>query len=327
MLALDTDSGHRYSPSAPTPLLAGASLPPCRVMVVDDDEWMRVYLAAILKSASYEVDVADSGKEALQHMRHGVYDILLTDCMMPEMDGLTLCQRVRTEFADNSPYILMFTVRDAREDRYAGLKSGADEYILKRTPRSELLAKVNVGRRIQNGLRAIASNDTAGQSRQSFDPLTGAHDLDHFSQQMPQEIRGARQGSRALSVLSCRILGLENITRQYGYASADEIRRAFVASVRSHLRNGPEWIARVGEDRFITVLPCTRFKAAERLARKLHRRFAGLPVTTTAGSIRCSVQIDVTACEPKADHAASRAGGLTRPLFPATRANPSRCSG
>jgi diguanylate cyclase (GGDEF)-like protein len=281
-------------------------------MVVDDDEWMRVYLASILKSASYDVEVVDSGKEALQLMRHGVYDILLTDCMMPEMDGLTLCQRVRTEFADNSPYILMFTVRDGREDRYAGLMSGADEYILKRTPRSELLAKVNVGRRIQNGLRAIAKDDTAGQDRPTFDPLTDAHDLAYFSQQMPQEMRGAARGSRALSVLSCRIVGLENITRQYGTALADEMRRAFVTAVQGHLRNGRDWISRVGEDRFITVLPCTRFKAAERLARKLHRRFAGLRVTTTAGSMRCSVQIDVTACEPKEDNALSRAAGLVQ---------------
>lgn len=312
MLALDNGSAPRYAEGDRlSPPLPDSGAPPCRVIVVDDDEWIRVYLASVLKSASYEVEVVGSGKEALQRMRHGGFDILLTDCMMPEMDGLALCERVRSEFADNSPYILMFTVRDAHEDRYAGLKSGADDYILKRTPRNELLAKVNVGRRIKNGLRVIAMSDLASQRRQSFDPLTDAHDLAYFSRQMPREIRRSQATHRALSVISCRMEGLENLTRQYGYALADEIRRAFVTAVRGRLHNGRDWIARVGDDCFIAVLPGTRFKGAERVARKLHRRFAAMRLSTAAGSIQCIVRIDVTACEPTEN---AMPTGAVRPL-------------
>jgi diguanylate cyclase (GGDEF)-like protein len=309
MLALDTDSGARIGEAATqTSCTVIPLVPYCRVMVVDDDDWMLVYVAHVLKSASYDVEVVDSGREALRRLRHGVYDILLTDCVMPEMDGLALCRRVRVEFADNCPYILMFSVREGIEARSAGLESGADEFIAKRTPRSELLAKVNVGRHIRSGLRAIAHDDAAGQGRQSFDPTTGAHDLAYFAQQMPQEIRIAQQTQRALSVLGCRTHGLENLTRQYGYALADEIRRAFVAAVCARLCNGREWIARVGDERFIVVLPGTRFNIAERLARKLQQHFSAVPVITTAGSIRCPVRIDVTAIEPK-QNAASRPGG------------------
>jgi len=142
MLALQADSRLRHPdrPALP-PSLANAT-PQCRLMVVDDDEWMRFYLASILRSAGYEVDVVDSAKEALRLLRAGSYDILLTDCMMPGMDGLALCQQVRTEFLGESPFIVMFTVKDTREDRDAGLESGADEYIIKGASAREVLAKL-----------------------------------------------------------------------------------------------------------------------------------------------------------------------------------------
>jgi DNA-binding response OmpR family regulator len=115
-------------------------------LVVDDDEWMRLYLASILRSARYEVDVVDSAEAALRLLRVGSYDILLTDYLMPGMDGRALCQRVRGEFADDAPYIVMLTVKHTGADRDAGLSSGADEYIVKGSPTSEILAKLHGGR-------------------------------------------------------------------------------------------------------------------------------------------------------------------------------------
>jgi CheY-like chemotaxis protein len=146
MLALQDNSRQRAKGSAARPPHLAGAKPPRRLMLVDDDEWMRFYLASILRSASYEVDVADSGENALRLLRKGRYDILLTDCLMPGMDGLALCQRVRDEFPDDSPYIVMLTVKDTRADRDAGLKSGADEYLIKGAPTSEFLATLNGGR-------------------------------------------------------------------------------------------------------------------------------------------------------------------------------------
>lgn len=297
MLALQANPQGRFPDNtAPTPGLAGA-LPPCRLLVVDDDEWMRVYLAFILRSAGYQVDAVDSGREALRLLHAGPYDILLTDCRMPGMDGLKLCQRVHEEFPKSSPFIAMFTVKDSREDRYAGLRSGADEYIVKGCPNSEVLAKLDLARRIRLGRRALDHGDFPTFPIRFVDPLTDAHDSHYFVQQMAKEIERAQRRQRALSVLSCRIERLEQIARLYGHAAADEALRAFADDARECLRAGQSWFARIGEDRFVLVLPRTRFTGAERLARKLRRRFAAVPVITAVGSIRCTVTIDVTACE------------------------------
>jgi diguanylate cyclase (GGDEF)-like protein len=297
MLALQQNTRLRPPDNTATTAPLKGDLPPCRLMVVDDDEWMRVYLASILGSASYEVDVVDSGREALRLLHAGSYDILLTDCQMPGMDGFTLCQRVHEEFPDSAPFIAMFTVKDSREDRYAGLKSGADEYIIKGAPKSEMLAKLDAARRNRLGHGPLTHRDVQNQPIEFIDPLTNAHNSQYFVRHIAKEIERAQRRQRALAVLSCRIEGLEQMARSYGNAAADDALRAFAHDTRQCLRGGPSWFARIGQDRFFLVLPRTRSKGAERLARKLRRRFASVPVLTAGGSIRCTVHIDVTACE------------------------------
>jgi diguanylate cyclase (GGDEF)-like protein len=266
-------------------------------MVVDDDEWMRVYLASVFRSANYEVDVVDSGRDALRLLRSGSYEILVTDCQMPGMDGLTLCQRVRVEFSDSSPYILMFTVKDTVVDRSAALKSGANEYIIKGAPRSEVLAKLDEGRRIFLSRQAPARCDVATRNTELIDPLTSSHNVKYFARQIAREIQLAYRRQAALSVLSCRLERLEHIALLYGRAAADEALLAFAEDIRRCLRPGQDWFARIGDDRFVVVLPRTLLEGAERMARKLRRRVAAVSVITTGCSIRCKVDIDVTAGE------------------------------
>jgi diguanylate cyclase (GGDEF)-like protein len=268
-------------------------------LVVDDDEWMRTYLRFLLKAANYEVEVAASGNEAMQLLRAELYDILLTDCQMPDMDGVTLCKRVRSEYP--TMYILILTIKDTREDRYAGLMAGADEYIIKGDPNSEVITKMNVGRRIRLTDLALAQHDVPVLESGLVDPLTNAPNAKYFDVQMAEEIRRAKRGHRALSVLGCRIVRLRQIADRYGQHAADEALREFANKTRQCLRHGQDWFARIDEDRFIVILPSTRFQRAVRVARKLRRGFAAVRITGAAQEERCAVKIDVTACESPFD--------------------------
>jgi len=79
----------------------------------------------------------------------------------------------------------------------------------------------------------------------------------------------------------------------------DEALRAFVADSRNCIRKNIDWLARVGADRFVIVLPETRFKGAARVARQLRQIYAAIPVFTPLGPIGFTVSIAVTSCEPK----------------------------
>ena len=129
----------------PTPATASG---PCRVLVADDDEPTRRALTQLLTGWGYEVLSAADGEAAWEAL-HGanVPRLALLDWVMPKLDGLDVCRRVRKEIAE-PPYLILLTGRRAREDIVAGLDAGADEYLPKPIDPEELRARVRAGRRL-----------------------------------------------------------------------------------------------------------------------------------------------------------------------------------
>jgi DNA-binding response OmpR family regulator len=100
-----------------------------RILIVEDEIKMAKYLKSALEEESYAVDLAHTGKEALQWIGVTSYDVLVLDLMIPEIDGMEVCKTLRKE--GNSVPIIMVTARDAIDDRVLGLNTGADDYLIK----------------------------------------------------------------------------------------------------------------------------------------------------------------------------------------------------
>jgi DNA-binding response OmpR family regulator len=111
-----------------------------RILIVEDEIKMAKYLKSALEEESYAVDLALTGKEALQWIGVTSYDVLVLDLMIPEIDGMEVCKTLRKE--GNSVPIIMVTARDAIDDRVLGLNTGADDYLIKPFDLSELLARL-----------------------------------------------------------------------------------------------------------------------------------------------------------------------------------------
>jgi two-component system response regulator MprA len=111
-----------------------------RVLVIDDDRAVRDALRRAFTLEGYEVHVADGGLEGLQRLEDTRPDVIVLDVMMPDVDGLEVCRRLRTA-GDRTP-ILMLTARDAVSDRIDGLDAGADDYLVKPFDIGELGARV-----------------------------------------------------------------------------------------------------------------------------------------------------------------------------------------
>jgi two-component system, OmpR family, response regulator MprA len=111
-----------------------------RVLVIDDDRAVRDALRRALVLAGYDVHVAQNGLEGIQRVAETRPDVVVLDVMMPELDGLEACRRLRA-LGDRTP-ILMLTARDAVEDRIDGLDAGADDYLVKPFDVGELSARV-----------------------------------------------------------------------------------------------------------------------------------------------------------------------------------------
>jgi two-component system response regulator MprA len=111
-----------------------------RILVVDDEPAVREALERILRLDGFEVALASDGREAVRSQAAAPADAVLLDVLMPGLDGLEVCRRMR-DTGDRTP-VLMLTARDKVGDRVAGLEAGADDYLPKPFALEELLARV-----------------------------------------------------------------------------------------------------------------------------------------------------------------------------------------
>lgn len=111
-----------------------------RVLIVEDEKRMASFIQRGLKEEGYAVDIAEDGEKGWEYASVNEYDVIILDWMLPKMDGLALCAKIR-ESGSRVP-VLMLTVRDTVEDKIKGLDQGADDYLTKPFAFDELLARL-----------------------------------------------------------------------------------------------------------------------------------------------------------------------------------------
>ena len=113
-----------------------------KILVVEDEKDLNRVITKHLKKNNYSVDSCFDGEEALDYISHGEYDLIITDIMMPKIDGYGFIKQLRND--KNSTPIIMLTAKDSLDDKILGLDSGADDYIVKPFEFDELLARIRV---------------------------------------------------------------------------------------------------------------------------------------------------------------------------------------
>jgi len=119
-----------------------------QLLVVEDDLVTGALLKKVLTKEGYQVSHKTNGSDALEAVQSSTYRIILTDWMMPEMDGPTLCHHIRQLGLPHYIYIILLTAKDTKKDAVTGLESGADDYIIKPFDNHELMARIRAGRRL-----------------------------------------------------------------------------------------------------------------------------------------------------------------------------------
>jgi DNA-binding response OmpR family regulator len=119
-----------------------------RILIADDDRMSTLMLSRSLEQWGFEAIVANDGAAAWDHIAGDQPPALaILDWMMPGIDGIELCRRIRTTPPRSPVYVILLTARTSREDLIAGLEAGADDYLTKPFDPDELRARIHVGRR------------------------------------------------------------------------------------------------------------------------------------------------------------------------------------
>jgi two-component system response regulator MprA len=164
-----------------------------KILVVDDERAVRESLRRALELEGYRVELAEDGEEALQRLGTAPADAAILDVLMPGIDGLEVCRRLRAD--GNAVPVLMLTARAEVDSRVAGLDAGADDYLPKPFALAELLA------RLRALLRRAGNDDAAG-------------DVLHFSDlELDLGTREVRRGVRAIDLTRTEFALLELFLR------------------------------------------------------------------------------------------------------------------
>ncbi|MEW6060522.1 MAG: response regulator [Bacteroidota bacterium] len=119
-----------------------------KILIVDDDPYIRSFLQKRLGALGYQVLLADNGETAFQIAKQERPHLIVSDLMMPKMDGKELCERIKKDENLKYTYIILLTARDSAEEKIEGMERGADDFMTKPFNDKELFARIQVGLRI-----------------------------------------------------------------------------------------------------------------------------------------------------------------------------------
>src|SRR5258706_8075342 len=201
------------------------------ILLVEDERTIAAYVKRGLEEQGYAVDIAHTGREALDWSDSGSFDLIVLDIMLPEVGGIAVCRELRAR-GDRTP-ILMLTARDAVDDRVAGLAAGADDYLVKPFALRELLARV----------QALLRRSRIGRDVLGYADLT----LDVSARRLSRGDREITLTRTEFGLLELLLRNAEQVISYdvirervwgYGEAPASNALQVFVGFLRRKLEDG-----------------------------------------------------------------------------------------
>ena len=271
-----------------------------KILCVEDSPTQAAAIKNILAQHGYEVEVAADGYHSLALAREMKPDLVVLDIMLPDIDGYSVCRKLRSQFITYIP-VLMLSARQEVEDRLDGLEVGADDYLPKPFDSRELLARVRSLlriKRLNNDLEARlnAAQESFNVWRQVAvtDHLTGLYNRHYLQKMLQDEVQVAARYGTQLSCLMVDIDHFRDFNNHYGHLVGDEVLKGLAATLGRGLRKA-DVIARYGGEEFVLLMPMTDLAAATLTARRLCREVAGNPLASEAGSLRVTISLGVAA--------------------------------
>jgi two-component system, cell cycle response regulator len=235
---------------------------PLTVLVIEDHVDQRELLAVVLQREGYRVITAENGIDALEKLPHANVQIVLSDIMMPRLDGFELIRKIRSDSALKNIYLILITARIQEGDRVRGLDLGADDYITKPFSFSELLARVRVGSRVVQYQQHL-------EHQTHIDSLTGLFNRRAFEKKICEEFERAQRYRHPISVLILDIDDFKHVNDTYGHHGGDAALIKIAETLKEKTRRS-DFSARFGGEEFVLVLPETDHESALQAASKIH---------------------------------------------------------
>jgi len=246
-----------------------------RVLVAEDQATSRLFLSRLLDHLGHEVTAAFDGDEAWRIASTNRFPVIISDWVMPGLDGPELCRRIRGQEGKPYTYLILLTSKHSKEDRLEGLRAGADDFLIKPPDAEELAVRLEIARRILAVQDELERRNALLAELAHSDELTGVKNRRWFREALDVQFEASRRRG-PLSLVILDVDRFKSFNDTFGHPAGDEVLKAVAASLRDGVRQSDE-VARIGGEEFAILLPETGADVARDLAERLRAGIAGRP--------------------------------------------------
>ena len=273
------------------PALGRTSSPIDTILIAEDDPISRRILQSWLQKWNYHVIALENGIDAWSALqREDSPPMAILDWMMPGLDGIEVCRRIRSRQRGAYKYVLLLSAKESKHDVVTGLEAGADDYLTKPFDVNELRARVRAGKRILELQGELVKAHTELQFEAAHDHLTGLWNRGAIMDLLQRETQRTVRIGEPLGVMMADIDHFKRINDSYGHQTGDAVLREVAQRLLQSVRNY-DYVGRYGGEEFLIVLtacvPSDLIVTAERM--RIH--VSEKPVDTEAGSIPVTISI------------------------------------
>jgi diguanylate cyclase (GGDEF)-like protein len=264
-----------------------------RILIAEDDPVSRRVLETLLKKWGHEIVVANDGLEAVRLLEsREAPRLAVLDWMMPGLEGVQVCQRIRQDTTQPYVYLLLLTARSQKDDLVRGLESGADDYLTKPFDAQELRARLHVGKRILE----LQDNLIAAREKLLYqathDALTGIANRGVSLDALRRERSRQTRESGFFAIILLDIDHFKYVNDTYGHPAGDAVLTEAAQRIKNCIRPY-DTLGRYGGEEFLIVLPTADGPGAVCVAERIREAFEEQPVVTERDKIAITVSLGI----------------------------------
>ena len=267
-----------------------------KILIVEDEVISRRMVKKYLLDAGHEVVEAEDGQSAWELFQNEPFHFVITDWVMPRLDGPELVKKIRSSGQKSYTYIIMLTAMDNKDNVVFGLESGVDEYLTKPFNGRELVARVS------SGMRILKLEEQLMQARQQMevlamrDGLTGLFNRRAIEEYAESEFNITERKKHPLSIVMLDIDHFKKVNDRFGHKAGDYALQQVAKILKEDLRSYDR-VGRWGGEEFMLILPDTHLDDALIVAERIRVKIAETKITLESGeafSIHISLGVACT---------------------------------
>ncbi|MCD4804091.1 MAG: diguanylate cyclase [Desulfobacterales bacterium] len=270
-----------------------------KALIVEDNLSTRQIIKKTAESEGYEVLEARDGYEGwsiFQKEKDNIY-IALLDWMMPEMDGLELCRRIRKASVTHYVYILFLTSKRGIEDIVKGLETGGDDYMTKPFARKELVSRIRVASRISVLERKLNDANSKLHILAITDPLTGLLNRRELLKRLQDEIYRVSRDKKFYSLIMLDIDHFKRVNDTLGHTAGDMVLIEIADRLKAALRPY-DVIGRYGGEEFLIGVPGAKNESRKKIAERIRASISNKPFKIGDNKLDITISLGLTSAVP-----------------------------